>query len=139
MYEELGTGRPATDRRQHPRVRAGGGLVATVERAGGERLETAVWDLSRTGMAVVSKARVRAGEQVVVEFSLGGRPVRATCRVANCRKGAKGFVAGLEFERVERPAGGELPGEMLDAGEVMMGAEAGHVKDVEERLRVAMG
>lgn len=141
MYEELGTGRPEADRRQYPRVRAGNGLVATVGPMGGEgvRLEAAVWDLSRTGMAVVTKERVRAGDRVVVEFSLGGRPVRATCRVANCRRAGKGFVVGLEFERVERPAGGDLPGEMLDAGEVMLGAEAGHVKDVQERLRVAMG
>lgn len=141
MYEELGTGQPETDRRQYPRVRAGRGLMATtgpVDGAG-PRVEAAVRDLSRSGMAVVSAARMRAGDRVVVEFTLGGRPVRATCRVANCRKGPHGFVVGMEFERVERPAGGELSGELLDAAEVMLGAEIGHVKAVEERLRVAMG
>ena len=39
-----------------------------------------------------------------------------------------GYVVGMEFERVERPAGGELSGDLLDAAEVMAGAEAGHVK-----------
>lgn len=137
LYEQLGTGRPETDRRKHPRVRTAGHLMASIVRVDGS-VEAKVWDLSRSGMAVVSGQRMKPGERVVAEFSLAGRPVRATCRVANCRRDEKVYVIGLEFERVERPASGELPGVMLDAGEVMLGAEANHVKGVTERLREAM-
>jgi hypothetical protein len=146
LYEQLGTVRPREDRRRHPRVRAADGLVAAVSPAGGgvaaaAATAMAVRDLSRSGMAVASADPVGDGERVVAEFSLAGRPVRATCRVVNCRQleGGAGYVVGMEFERVERPAeNGDLSGDLLDAAEVMSGAEAGHVNDVARRLRALM-
>jgi hypothetical protein len=143
LYQRLEAETRPQERRRHPRSAVKGRVPATLEVAGTAPLAVGVRDLSRSGIGLLSPRPIKVGERVVVGFELENHPVRATCRVANCREGEKGrYIVGLAFIEIQRPqrpapplGSGEMPeGQMLSAKEAMEGVDARAVNEVAQRL-----
>ena len=147
LYEQLDAQTsPAAERRQHPRTFAKGHVPASVEVPGSAPVIVSIRDLSRSGVGIFSPHAIKLQAQVVVSFRLGARPVRATCKVVNCREHEGRFVVGMAFVEVKRPPADAPPsgsvvakaaapqGEMESTTEAARGADLGRVDDVVRRL-----
>jgi c-di-GMP-binding flagellar brake protein YcgR len=122
LYDQLEAGGMSADRRRHPRTPVHGHLPATVQRPDKQPEAASVKDLSRSGVAIYFPCALTVGDQVVLRFHLAAKPIRANCRVSNCRhdQTTGRYVVGLEFVEVSRPASpitAPAPAEDLAASE----------------------
>jgi hypothetical protein len=74
------------------------GFARILPRGGREQRVVGVYDMSRTGIAIVDSAPMAAGQQFNVLFSRPDkRPIEVMCSARHSRQQDEAFIIGAEF------------------------------------------